>query len=785
MAVLTMALGIASTTALFSVVYAVLLQPLAFPDPARLVGISTVWPAEDKTTQRMTGGDFLDIRSAAKSFSALAFYDGGEIGVRVGDHSAFTETYEAAGSFFSVLGVKPLLGHFPAINEHGQTAVVASSFADANFGSPAGALGQSVVVDNKDYRITAILPDALAFPEKAQVWITGPAVPENQNRTAFNYRAIGRVRPDLSLSEAEAELSVLGSRSAVAHPESNKDKTFRAVSLQEQLAMPVRKTLLLLLGAAGLLLLIASANVANLMLARAAVRVREIALRAALGASDAGIVRLLLVEGTLLGITAASIGVLLSVLALRAIFPLLPSTIPFAAEALHIHLPVLLFAIAASAFTVLICSLIPALHLRRLDLVGILKQAPSRGFIGGASRSRNFIVVGQVALCCILCVAAALFSRSMLALINTPLGVNSEGVLVMYADEPAFSMAQYLGAIRTFENVLEQIRRLPDVQSAAAVMGLPTGRYGSNGSYLVEGVHIQPGQDPFKMNWPHKLPWALFSLASPDYFSTVGIRLLAGRDFTPRDRYEAPFIAIISESLARQSFGTSDPIGRRIYCGLDSPKPMTIVGVVKDVRQDSPGSPPEPEIYMPFQQHPYFANELQLVMRTRSKPANLIPEVRTTLNRIDPLMAIRFSTFSEMVQDSVSAPRFRAGLAIAFALFAIALAMSGVYGAMMYAVTERRTEVGVRMALGATPRSVLGLISRRAFALAFAGLCLGLPASVALSRFASSLLYGIHLLDPATYLIGALTVVGVVLAAAFVPALRAARVDPAVALRSE
>jgi predicted permease len=785
MAVLTIALGIASTTALFSVVYAVLLQPLAFPDPGRVVALNTVFTAEGKSIPAMTGGDFMDLRAASHSFSGMATYSGGEIGVRVDGHTAFASTFFVDPGYFPVFGVKPMLGRLPdSPADAGRTAVLTSSFAQSSFGRIGDALGQRVVVDNREYAVSAVLDDKLAFPEKAQVWIMASADPSNQNRTSYNYRAVARMRPGVSLSRAQAELSLLGTRSAGAHPESNQGKSFRAVSLQDQLTAPFRKTLLLLFGAALVLLLISSANVANLMLARAASRMNEMAVRVSLGCSPRGLVRLLLAEGALLGVAASIAGILLSFIALRLIFPVLPASVPRAAESLHVHVPVLLFAVGACAATIVLCSLLPALRLRHVEVAEVLKRAPSRGSVGG-DRSRNLVVITQIALCCILCVGAALLSRSMLALLRTPIGIQPQRLLVMYADEPAYKMPQYLRAIRTFETLLDRIRALPGVRSAAAIMGLPTGQYGSNGSYMVEGVHIQARQDPFKMNWPRTLPWAVFALASPDYFSTVGIRLLAGRDFNSHDQYEAPFTAIVSESLARQSFGTSNPMGRRIYCGLDSPKPMTIVGVVSDVRQDSPASAPEPEIYMPFQQHPFHANELQLVIRSERSPEQLIPEVRTTVQRSAPSMAARFTSFSRMLDDSISAPRFRAALCMSFASVAIGLAITGVYAVMMCAVHERRAEMGVRMALGAAPGTILRLISLRALALGLAGVCVGLPIAAFFSRFVASLLYAVHPLDIWAFLLGGIAVIAVVLAASVVPALRAARIDPAVVLRGE
>jgi predicted permease len=296
-------------------------------------------------------------------------------------------------------------------------------------------------------------------------------------------------------------------------------------------------------------------------------------------------------------------------------------------------------------------------------------------------------------------------------------------------------------------------------------------------------VHIQSGQDPFKMNWPHDVPWANFALASQRYFETIGIQLVAGRDFNSRDQYDAPFTAIISQSLARQSFGSSNPLGRRIYCGLDSPKAMTIVGVVSDVRQDSPASPPQAEIYMPFQQHPYFANELQFAIRTEGDATRLAPAVRTRMQKLAPYVATSFTTFSEMVQDSISAPRFRTALVTGFALMAVLLAMGGIYAVMTYWVSERTAEMGLRMALGADRTAILGLVARQAMVIAFSGICLGVAGAMAVSRVAESLLYGVQALDLPTYCMGTSIVLIVVMCAALLPSWRASRVDPAVALR--
>lgn len=785
MAVLTLALGIAATTALFSVVNAVLLNPLSIPNAHRIVALNTYWAEKAKTTPGITGGDFTDLRQSASSFDAMATYFGGELGVGLGSVSTrFAETFFVDPNFFRALAITPVLGHLPPSDRFTATAVVTSNFARANFGNIPRALGQTLRVDGKPSEIVAVLDTRLAFPEKAEVWITGPLNPESENRTAFNYRAIARRKEGVSEAQMQTELTALGSRLAALHPDSNRGKSFRAPSLESQVAAPVRTTLLFLFGAAGLLLLIACANVTNLMLARAATRTREMAIRLSLGSSAARIFQLLLAEGAAIGVAAVLLGLGLAYAALHLVYPVLPASIPNAAGVLAPQPSVLLFACAIAILTVTACSLVPALQLRKSDTAELLKQGGGRGSVAGTGRTSNLIMVAQIALCCLLCVCAALLSRTLLALGDAPLGFTPEGVLVVYAHQPAQGLTEHLGAIRTFESVLDKVRRVPGVRSAAAVMGLPTGRYGSNGSYLVEGVHVAPGQDPFKQfGTVRTLPYATFAVASPHYFQTAGIRLVAGRDFNEHDHYDAPFTAVVSEALARQSFGSESPIGRRIYCGLDSPKPMTIVGVVTDIHQDSPASKAEPEIYMPYGQHPFYANELTLTVRTGSNPMQLAPLVRGAVHQAAPFMALRFTTLSEMVEDSIAAPRFRAQLALGFALLAVGLAMAGVYGLMSYFVAERTNEMGVRIALGATPAALMTLVTGRALRLAAAGLAIGLAGSIALSRIAETFLFGVGRLDPFTYAIGAALVLLVVLLAAMLPSWRAARVNPTVVMR--
>jgi putative ABC transport system permease protein len=427
----------------------------------------------------------------------------------------------------------------------------------------------------------------------------------------------------------------------------------------------------------------------------------------------------------------------------------------------------------------LLFGLIPAWQATRLDPQDALKQAGSRGLVGGSQpRLRSALVVAQIALSLVLAIGAGLLLRSFAALTSVQLGYRTEGILVMYAHTPAASLKEYLAVGHSFEKLFSKLSAIPGVTSVAAAMGLPTGQYSSSGSYAVEGKQIfAPGQH---------LPQAGFRLATPGYFATMGIPLSRGRDFSAGDLYDAPFVAIISEALARQSFPNEDPVGQRLQTGFDSSKKwMTIVGVVGDVRQNSPASPPEAQLYMPLQQHPYHANELQVVIRTPLDPGSLISTVRGVARAENPETAMKFTSMETMLAGSIAKPRYRMFLISAFAGLALVLAMVGVYGVMSYSISQRASEFGLRVALGATPQDVVALVLRGALRLAVIGIAIGLGLSLAASRVLTSMLFDLKPTDALTYSMVVLAVAPVILAAAAIPAWRAARLDAMVALRQE
>ncbi len=776
-AAITLALGIGLNTAIFSVMYGVLLAPLPFHDAARIVSVGTHFKDKARTIPRLTGGDLTDIIHDNRVFEAISVYTGGEIGVQLGDRATFTGTWFVRPEFFGVFGIQPVAGRLFGASDKALLAEVSEGFAKRNFGSASAAVNKAITIENRLYQISGVLPAGFAYPRNAEVWVASPVQLENLNRSAYNYAAVAKLKPGISRDGAQAEMETVGARLASAFPADNKAKTFAVTGLREQITGSIRLTLFFLLGAVTLVLLIACANVANLMLARAAPRAREFAVRAALGAARSRLVRQLAIEGLTLGLLGGALGIVLAQAGIDLLIRFAPANLPRANE-VHLSVPVLLFAIAISLFSSLLFSLVPAWNAARADVNEALKQGGVRGVVGGQSGwLRSAVVVTEISLSIILAIGAGLLFRSFWALTQAPLGYRTDHILVMYAHEPANGLDQSLRAIKTVSDLYPKLAAIPGVVSVSAAMGLPTGTYGSNGMYAVRGKNtFAPGQD---------LPQAGFRLANPNYFGTMGIQVMRGRDFADTDVYDKPFVAVISESLARQSFAGEDPVGKQLQCGLDSLNYMTIVGVVGDVRQDSPASTPAPELYMPLAQHPFYANEVQVVMRTSVEPSALMDPVRRTVAENNPTMATKFTTMDAMVSNSIATPRFRTYLAGIFAGLAMLMAMSGIYGLMSYMAAQRTSEFGLRMALGAQRGDVMRLILRQTAGVTAIGIAVGLAASLLSTRVLSSILFGVQALDATTYIAVLVTILVVALAAAAFPAWRATRVDPVKALRQE
>ena len=775
-AMLTLALGIGANAAIFTVVQSVLLAPLPYPHANRLALLETHWTDSGHTAPRVTGPDAVDVRSDAKSLEAVSLYAGGEEGVQLRDHATYTIVTWVDANFARVFALQPMAGRLFQDAEAHRAVLVGENFARDNFGSAQAALGQVLHIENEAVEIVGVLPGGFHYPENTQVWEAAALQPESKARTAFNYRAVALLKPGVSFASAQAELEGLSRRLQAAYPAENRAKVMMAEPLAEALTGKARPTLLLLWATVGMILLIACVNLTHLQLVRSMERQREIAIRKALGSNAWQVMRPVLLEGVLVALLGGVAGVLLALPTVRVLVAMAPKELPRAGE-IHLNGWVLAFTLAIALGTALLASLLPALRAARANAAEAMKQDAARGMEKrGARRLRDGLVMAEVAATFVLAVGAGMLLRTMAKLMQQDMGYQTRQLLVVDADVPAHSDADYRRWLGQYGPLFAELGQMPGVGSAAGVMGLPTGPYGSNGYYQTRGG--------FPVDARH-MPYANFTVASAGYFGTMEIPMLRGRDFSAQDTLENPFVAIISESLAKQSFGDADPIGKQIQCGLDSPKWMTVVGVVGDVRQDSPADKPGPTLYMPMGQHPYYSNQIHIVLRTEVKPLTLVNAVRAKLLATNPMMAMKFTTMDAMVKDAITVERFRAVLLAVFAGAGLLLAMLGVYGTIEYSVAQRGFEIGLRMVFGADGGVILRMILGHAAVLAGCGIAAGLGLSLLLTGLMKSMLVGVRPIDPVSLAGAAVVLVGTALLAATAPGWKAAHVDPMAALRIE
>ncbi len=774
-ATLTLALGIGANAAIFTVIESVLLAPLPYKHADRLAVLETHWTNSGNTTARITGPDGVDVRDHARSIEAMSLYSGGTLGVQLRDHSVYTVVTLVDANFARVFSLQPIAGRLFTDADAHHAALVSEQFARDHFGSGPAALGQTLHVESEPLEIVGILPGSFDFPAGTRVWEAFPLRPASEERTAFNYKAVARLRSSTTFLAAQTELIGISRRLETAYPEANRNKQILAQPLHQALIGNTRPTLLFLWAAVALILLIACVNVTHLQLVRSMERRRELAIRRALGSSSWQVMRPVILESLLVSFIGGAAGVLLAFPAVRVLVAMAPQDLPRTNE-IHLNGWVLGFALALSVLTALASSIIPALKAAKVDPAETLKQDASRGVTRqGATTLRDGLVIAEVAATFVLAVGAALLLHTMMALIDRDMGYQTRQLLVVDADAPAHSEQDAHRAIQQFHQIFAQLAAMPGVKHVAGIMGLPTGEYGSNGYYTVTGA------GPVDVN--HSL-YADFSVASPGYFQTMGIPIKRGRDFSRQDTAESPFVAVISESLATQSFGTADPLGKQIKCGLDSDKWMTVVGVVGDVRQGSPAENPGPTLYMPMTQHPFYANQIHIVLRTKVQPLTLMNAVHEEIARVNPFIAMRFTTMDAMVDTSIATERFRAALISSFAGVGLLLAMLGVYGTMAYSVAQRTFEIGVRMAFGAERSTILSAVLAHAAKLACSGIALGLALSLMLARLLTSMLVGVRPADPVSLCVASLLLLLTALAAALAPGWRATHIDPMVALRS-
>ena len=780
-AILTLALGIGATTAIFSVVNAVVLRPLPYQEPDRIVGIMNFWTRTGARGTNVSGPDFLDWKAQSQSFTAMAFYVGGEQSVTVNGTADYASVFRVTPGFFDALGAKVALGRMVSKEEQNpgaQAVLITDAFWRKQFSANPSAVGSSVKFGDRVFTLVGVLDRGIRFPARADIYSAAGNLPATVSRSGHNYRVIARLKPSVSVQQAQAEMTAIAQGLAQQFPKSNDGKLAVVLPLQDIVVGDTRQTLLILLAAVALVLLTACANVANLLLARSTAREREMVVRAAVGAARGRLVRQLLTESAVLGFVASAFGIWLARLGVLALLALAPPDLPRLDE-IHVDAVALGFALATALAASLLFGLAPALQVSTAQLVDGLRQGGKGSSIGArGGLARGAFVVAQVALAVVLVFAASLLGRSLARLASVEMGFSPERLLVLRTAVPVRSFDEAPRATAFYRDLLAELRALPGITAIGAVTSLPTA-VRSNGGYAIEGVSTLQQMGVTS-------PQALYTVVTPDYFRALRVPLHGGRDFSDGDRPGAPLVAIINESLARASFAGQDPLGRRIQCGLDNLEFMTIVGVVADIRTAGPESATQPEIYMPYQQHPGPATALNLVARTETlDPLSLTETMSRKIRERNPDVPVRATTMEGTLETASATPRFRTFLLAVLAGVALLLALAGVYGVMAYSVSQRVPELGVRIALGATPENIMRLVVGHGAKLAGAGLAVGLALALLVGRLLEGVLFGVTPRDPMILTLVVAAVAVATLAACYIPGRRAVRVDPMLALRAE
>jgi putative ABC transport system permease protein len=783
-AVLTLALGIGVNTAIFTVANALLLRPLPFADPDRLALVAVV----RSELALISFLRFATIQEQSRSFSGIAAVTNESFNFSGHGDAEEIPSARSTWNFFDVLGVRPLLGRTFVASEDQpggkQVALISHSFWMTRFGGARDIVGQNITLDSRDYTVIGVLPADFAFSclgPRIDVWATrvyeiNLATPQQVQRGAGFLTAIARLRPGVTRDRAKAEMAVLNrqfQRANPGRPDSDPKMVIEVADLQRQVVANVRPALLMLLGAVGLVLLIACANVASLLLSRALGRKKEIAVRAALGAIRGDLLRQLIIESLLLAGIGGVMGALLSWWGTHVLSTLAASTLPRFAN-LHMDGWVLAFTAAISLASGLCFGLVPALQLSKPNLNTVLRDE-GRSSTGSRRRNnaRNILVVSQVALSMVLLVGAGLLIRSFIRLQTATPGFDPGNVLSMRIFLPRTKYATRSQTIAFYNEALKQVRTLPGVESVAISSALPVNGTRRSPMLLEGQPEVPVGERPI-LN---------IQTISPDYTKVLRVPLVRGREFTEHDDAEAPPVVMVNQAVVRRYWPNENPIGKRIYLG-QLPKPSVVVGVLGDIKNENLAHDATPEVFLPFPQLPWAS--LNLTVRTTRDPHNSISAVRRQISLIDKDQPVtNVQTLEELLESASAQPRFTMFLLGIFATAALILAMVGIYGVIAYSVAQRTQELGIRMALGADRSDILRLVIGHGLLLTLSGVAIGMIASVALTRMLSSMLYKTSATDPLIFSSSAVLFLAVALIASYLPARRAMRIDPTDALRYE
>lgn len=794
-AVLTLAIGIGANTAIFSVVDAVLLRPLPYPEQERIVELREL--SETGRPMPFAEPNLTDLRARSHSFDAIANYSAWPEAVAGGSEPVRTNVCMVSREFFRVLAVRPVVGRFFSADtqrEGNEVVVISYGFWQRMLGGQTNLAGTALRFANRSFVVVGVLPPDAAFPLGTDVWLPVEPSPPNTSRTAHNWRVLARLRDGVSPAQAGAEIGEMGRQLKREYGSLTDAASFGLAPLRERMVKDLRGVLLVLSGAVGLLLLIACSNVANLLLVRTTARRKEIALRAALGASPIRLVRQFIAESLLLTLIAGALGVLFAFWAVDLIVGLYGGNLP-AAGHIGVNLPVLLFTLAVTLLTGLVLGFVPALHASAHQLqAGLHEAGRGQSASRGNRRIRDALIVAQIALTLMLLVAAGLLGRSFQRLLEVDPGFRPESAVAMTVSMPRpEDAASQRRLAQIYQQVLARLEVLPGVSAAGGINALPMSGMGANGTFIVQsGSKPAETMEELSHQFDALTPAerardAEYRVASAGYFSAMSIPLIRGRFFRDADGPDTPHVALVSQSLAKRSWPNEDPIGRQIqYGNMDGDlRLLEVVGVVGDVRDDGLDVDIRPTIYVNYVQRSAAAAQFSFVARGQGDAATLSAALRREAVAVNPDMPVKMQTLKQVVAGSLDQRRFSMVIVAVFASTALLLAMVGLYGIMAFVASERTPEIGIRMALGAQRGDVLRMILRQSFTLVLLGLVLGLLGAFGATRLLANLLYGVNANDATTYGAVILLMSGAALLASYIPAHRATGVDPIVALRAE
>jgi predicted permease len=792
-AVFTLALAIGATTAMFSVVYGVLLRPLPYTDPNRIMAVFEV--NTDGTWSRLADPNFDDFRDQNHTFQTIAKYSNYIASVSGTSQPTRSLVASVSPDFFRVFRVQPLIGRdlSAADARKGAVPVVLVSYGywKQRLGSPTDLSQSYLKIDNAVFSVIGVLPEEFQFPPDVGLWLPADLDGENPSRTAHSYNAVGRLREGVTVEQANGEISAIARRIHDAASEQNDYllKDGIVVPLKDSITVKARPALLVLLGAVGILLLVGCANVANLLLAQASVRTRELAIRSALGAARGRLIRQFLTEAFVLSLVGGGLGILGAFSGVAALVALAPENLP-RLDSVSINIPVLMFAFLLSTAVAAGLGIFTAVRATSRDMrEGLGEDGRAQAGSQSSQRLGRVIVAGQIAITLVLVVGAGLLGRSLMKVLEVNPGFRVDKIVTMdvslpWADNPKAKTGQAI----FFSNLIDRLKQIPGVSKVGATSGLPM-----NGG-LPDGMFLLMRQDEVPKTFAgfnslfrqkERIGNADFGIATAGYFQVLGIPLLRGRIFDERDGPDAQHVAVISDSLARDRWPGQDPIGHTIEFGnMDGDlRLLTIVGIVGDVHEYGLDAPPRPTVYVDLFQRPGAA--ITLTMLSDDPTQFVASAARGILQELNPEIPAKFRTFDQVYAASLGSRRFNLILIGFFGMVALLLATAGVFGVIAYSVTRRTREIGVRVALGAHPRDILTMILGQGVRTILIGVAIGLAGSLVLTRTVKSLLFGVTATDPLTFAAVVLLLVTAALLACYIPARRATRVDPMVALRYE